>query len=75
MKIMVTFQQFLQTVDQKFNTSSYKAQLRYGQYIMNELYNVWPEKYAEIVGSSHDCFYNNALVQSTLVKLEKEWIL
>jgi hypothetical protein len=69
----MTFEEFVKTVDHKFHTSSYKSQLRYGQYIMNELYNVWPEKYAELTGSDHDCFYDNAAVRFTLDKLEKEW--
>lgn len=67
------FEEFVKNVDHKFHTSSYREQLRYGQYVMNELYNVWPEKYAQIVGTSYDCFYDNTLIQSTLFKLEKDW--
>lgn len=70
----MTYKLFIKIVDSKFNSASYKSQLRYGQYIMNELYNIWPEKYAEITGSKYDCFYDNTLVQSTLFKLEKDWI-
>lgn len=69
----MTFEYFLQNIDHKFNTSLYKEQLRYGQYIMNELYNIWPEKYAEITGSDYDCFYDNSTVQFTLDKLQKDW--
>lgn len=69
----MTFKLFLQLVDNKFNSATYKEQLRYGQYIMNELYNIWPEKHKEIIGSDYDCFYDNTIVQATLFKLEKEW--
>ncbi len=69
----MNFKLFLQLVDHKFHSAAYKEQLRYGQYVMNELYNIWPEKYAEITGTSYDCFYDNTLVQSTLFKLEKDW--
>lgn len=68
-----TFQEFIKTVDDKFYSSSYKGQLRYGQYVMNELYNVWPEKYAQITGSDIDCFYDNGTVKLTLDNLEKNW--
>lgn len=69
----MTFEQFLQKIDYKFNNASYKEQLRYGQYVMNELYNSWPEKYSQIVGSEYDCFYDNRTVELTLNTLEKEW--
>jgi hypothetical protein len=69
----MTFQEFIKAVDNKFYSSSYKSQLRYGQYVMNELYNVWPEKYAQIVGSDIDCFYNNDIMRLTLDNLEKSW--
>lgn len=69
----MNFNQFLQLVDNNFHSASYKGQLRYGQYVMNELYNVWPEKYAQITGSDYDCFYDNSIAKLTLEKLEKEW--
>lgn len=69
----MTFEEFLQTVDNKFHSSSYKSQLRYGQYIMNELYNIWPEKYAQLTNSDLDCFYDNGIVRLTLDDLEKNW--
>jgi hypothetical protein len=40
---------------------------------MNTLYNVWPEKYKELVASEEDCFYDDGMVKLTLDKLEKEW--
>jgi hypothetical protein len=69
----MTFEEFVQNVDHKFHNSSYRGQLRYGQYIMNELYNIWPEKYAQITGSDIDCFYDNSIVRLTLDALEKDW--
>ncbi|MFM7791831.1 MAG: hypothetical protein ACKO90_28250, partial [Microcystis panniformis] len=48
-------------------------QWRYGQTLMNVLYDVWPKKYIEIKDSDYNCFYDNTLVQATLFKLEKEW--
>ena len=48
-------------------------QWRYGQAVMNVLYDVWPKKYHEITNTDYDCFYTNQIVQSTLDKLEKEW--
>lgn len=71
----MTFEEFIKNVDYKFHTSSYRGQLRYGQYVMNELYDIWPEKYAEITGSDTDCFYDDAIIRLTLEKLEKEWII
>ena len=53
----MTFQEFIATVDNQFHSSSYKGQLRYGQYVMNELYNAWPEKYAQITLFSFPVFF------------------
>jgi hypothetical protein len=41
---------------------------------MNTLYNVWPEKYNELIASKEDCFYDDGMVKLTLSKLGKEWI-
>ena len=80
----MTFQQFIKRVDDTFlehqasrsgGKISAANQWRYGQTVMNVLYDVWPEKYSEITGSDIDCFYSNSTVQYTLDKLEKEWIL
>jgi hypothetical protein len=46
---------------------------RYGQTLMNVLWDVWPEKYNEIKDSDLDCFYTNQHVNLTIAKLEKEW--
>ena len=48
---------------------------RYGQTLMNVLWDVWPEKYNEIKDSDLDCFYTNQHVNLTIAKLEKEWKL
>jgi hypothetical protein len=79
---MITFEEFLKKVDDTFlshqaarSRGKIKAenQWRYGQTIMNVLWEVWPEKHQEIKDSDFDCFYDYATVQLTLDKLEKEW--
>jgi len=67
----ISFKDFLQLVDHTYN--HYSFELRYGQTIMNTLYNVWPEKYKELVASKKDCFYDDGMVKLILDKLEKEW--
>ena len=52
----ISFKDFLQLVDDTYN--HYSFELRYGQTIMNTMYNVWPEKYKELVASEEDCFYS-----------------
>lgn len=68
------FDEFLNKVDDTFNgTLLSPNRLRYGQTVMNVLYEVWPDKYKELSGSDYDCFYDTFLVGYTLNKLEKEW--
>jgi hypothetical protein len=78
------FEEFLKKVDDTFlNHQAARSrgkiktenQWRYGQTIMNVLWEVWPDKHTEIKGSDIDCFYDNSNVQFTLDKLEKEWIV
>lgn len=78
----MTFQQFLQKVDDTFMNHqasrsdgriSASNQWRYGQTVMNVLYDVWRSKYDEIKGGDYDCFYDNRTVELTLNVLEKEW--
>lgn len=69
----MNFEEFLAKADSVFNGFSYKNQLRYGQCIMNELYNISPEKHKEITATEYDCFYDNSIVPLLLEKLEKEW--
>lgn len=69
---MITFNEFLKIVDETYNYHSFE--LRYGQTIMNVLYDIWPDKYNELKGSDYDCFYDDGTVKFTLNKLEQEWI-
>lgn len=78
----MTFEQFISKVDDTFMNHqaarsggkiSAANQWRYGQTVMNVLYDIWPQKYHEIVDSEYDCFYTNQMVQYVLDKLEKEW--
>jgi hypothetical protein len=66
------FEEFLKKVDLEFSKITNKK-IRFGQTVMNQLYNLWPEKYREITGSDYDCFYDDSIVRFTLEKLEKEW--
>ena len=68
----ISFKDFLQLVDVTYNY--YSFELRYGQTIMNTLYDVWPEKHKELLASEEDCFYDDGMVKLTLDKLEKQWI-
>ena len=78
----MTFEEFVSKVDDTFMNHqasrsggkiSAANQWRYGQTVMNVLYDVWPEKYNEIKGTDIDCFYSNSTVNLTLSKLEQEW--
>ena len=72
---MITFNEFLRKVDETFASHQGKNKWRYGQTIMNVLWQTWPQKYKEIQGSDFDCFYDNSTVRLTLAKLEKEWYI
>jgi len=79
------FEEFLKKVDDTFmshqsarskstdNPMTVSNQLRYGQTLMNVLYDVWPEKYNEIKDSDINCFYSNHTIAMVINKLEKEW--
>lgn len=69
---MISFEKFLDMVNYIYHESEFE--LRYGQTIMNLLYQVWPEKYKQITHSEYDCFYNDDIVELTLQKLRNEWI-
>lgn len=69
---MITFNGFLKKVDDTYMNHSFEW--RYGQTVMNVLLDVWPDKYKELVATQKDCFYDDRAVQSTLYKLEQEWI-
>lgn len=55
------------------NQTAINFDWRYGQSLMNVLYDTWPEKYNEILGSNKDCYYNDTLFKDTLDYLQKVW--
>lgn len=69
----IKFEEFKKIVDFVSYESEYE--LRYGQVLMNVLYEIWPEKYQEITGTDLDCFYESEQNESLklLKKLEEEW--
>ena len=67
---MISFLAFLKRVDDFYTQND---DLRYGQSLMNILYEVWPEKYEEINNTETDCFYDEKAVRFTIEQLEKEW--
>jgi len=67
----MTFKQFLNRVDKFYYENEFE--LRYGQSIMNILYQVRPDKYKEITQTDLDCFYDDGTVKSTLDYLERTW--
>ena len=74
----MTFKEFITKVEDTFLSNqppkvSAANRWRYGQTLMNVLYDVWPEKYNEIKDSDLDCFYTNQYINLTIDKLEKEW--
>lgn len=79
----MTYKEFLQKVDDTFlehqasrsgGKISAANQWRYGQTVMNVLWDIWPEKYNEIKGTDIDCFYTNGTIHLTLDKLEQDWV-
>ena len=70
----MTFEEFLLKVEETFvNNQAAANQWRYGQTVMNVLWDIWPEKHNEIKDSDFNCFYTNRNVAMVLNKLEKEW--
>jgi len=67
----MTFEQFLQKADSFYHEN--ELELRYGQSIMNILYNVRPDLYKKITQTDLDCFYDDSVVKYTLEYLEKQW--
>ena len=68
----ISFKDFLQLVDDTYN--HYSFELRYGQTIMNVLYDTWPDKHKEFIGTKFDCFYDDGSVRPALEELEKTWM-
>jgi hypothetical protein len=67
----MTFEQFLNRADKFYYENEFE--LRYGQSIMNMLYQVRPDKYKEITQTDLDCFYDDGVVKSSLDYLERTW--
>ena len=66
----MTFEEFLDKIDQTYYDND---EMRYGQSLMNVLWNIWPEKYKEITESDLDCFYDDGTMRLTIDYLRKEW--
>lgn len=75
----MTFQKFVAKIEKLYadqGTNPESERLRYGQIIMNELWDVWPRKYHEIMGSDKDPFYCDILDKNPydlLVELQSQW--
>ena len=67
----MTFEEFVEKVDSFYNEN--QPHMRYGQSIMNMLYQIWPDQYKKITGTDLDCFYDNGTVAFTLNHLEITW--
>lgn len=67
----MTFEQFLEKADRFYCENEFE--LRYGQSIMNILYQVRPDKYKEITQTDLDCFYDDSTIKDTLDHLERTW--
>lgn len=67
----MTFEQFLSLVDATYTSN--RPILRYGQTVMNVLYEARPDMHRDIVATDEDCFYDDSAVRFTLEKLERDW--
>jgi hypothetical protein len=73
------FKKFIENIEKIYadqNNKPKDERLRYGQIIMNELWQVWPQKYRQIVDSNKDCFYCDVLDKKPydlFDELQKEW--
>ena len=77
-ELFMTFKEFIKKVEDAFMSNQPPKvrainRWRYGQTLMNVLWDVWPEKYNEIKDSDINCFYSNRTVNMAINKLEKEW--
>ncbi len=75
----MTYKKFLDNIENIYADQGDKSEserLRYGQIIMMELWDVWPQKYHQIAGSDKDPFYSDIIHKKPydlLTELEKEW--
>jgi len=67
----MTFDEFIVRVDKFYY--DHEFELRYGQSLMNILYQVHPDLYKKITQTDLDCFYDDGTVRYTLEYLEKKW--
>lgn len=71
---MITFNGFINLVNEVYNEKEHD--LRYGQILMNILYQFYPEKYNEITHTEYDCYHEDGwsyATSRTLKKLKEEW--
>lgn len=75
----MTFKKFVDNIENIYADQGDKPEserLRYGQIIMIELWDVWPQKYHQIAGSDKDPFYCDIIHKKPydlLSELQKEW--
>ncbi len=75
----MTYKQFIKNIEQRLVDQGDKPKserLRYGQIIMMELWEIWPQKYHQIAGSDKDPFYSDILHKKPhdlLNELALEW--
>ena len=75
----MTYKKFLENIENIYANQGDKPEserLRYGQIIMMELWDIWPQKYHKIAGSDKDPFYSDIIHKKPydlLTELEKEW--
>ena len=65
------FEQFVQQADIFYNYNH--PHMRYGQSVMNVLYQIRPDLYEKTKGTDFDCFYDDSTVALTLNNLETRW--
>jgi len=76
MNKIMTYKKFLEKVNKLKQDQKNKPEntrLRYGQIIMNELWQTWPKKYDYITNSDMDPFYDDNKVKDVLCYLESNW--
>lgn len=72
----MTFKKFVDNIDKIYADQGDKPEserLRYGQILMNQLWQVWPAKYHNITMTQKDPFHNGGRVKDLLYELEEAW--
>lgn len=73
------FKKFIENIEKIYSEQTLKPKserLRYGQIIMHELWNTWPQKYHQVTCTDKDPFYCEVLDKKPydlLDELQKEW--